>query len=279
MRAASRLDRTAVAKVAALLAGATNGAARDTAEAADEAVCAGHGLAQVTAVAEAAAGAAGASALIAAAAGAAAAATARASPPVTIVNFLARLCANPVAAGNITLRNYNLNPLGAVAGWVAVQDLIDQVLASLVGPLGLAIPAGHPLIARLQAAGCPPLTMQAAQDAAAAHAGVCDVIEVPVVFGPNEDDGRNVDGVTVDMINMVVMNDVCAVPFAYGPWDPHNNRDVFFHDLEGQLTGLGLTVRGIRTWLYHISMGGAHCGSNTLREIAPFRWWEYPNVP
>ncbi|QDE86275.1 protein-arginine deiminase family protein [Myxococcus xanthus] len=184
---------------------------------------------------------------------------------------------DPTSAMNphVRLMRYNL---GVIAGFTSVQDSIDRVLAQLIGPLGLAIPAGHALIEHARAAGCADATLLAAEAASAHNGGACDVIEVPVIFEPGENDPTKADAKTVNMVNMVVVNGRCIVPMAFGPTNPHTDVDEFEEALRADLTACGLAVEWINTWYYHLRKGGVHCGSNTLRQTAPFNWWLYPNA-
>lgn len=102
-----------------------------------------------------------------------------------------------------------------------------------------------------------------------------DVIEVPIVFMPNDEIRFLADALTAGMVNMLVINRHCIVPKPFGP--VVGGMDLFAEDLRSKLTALGLEVRFIDDWAeYHVNMGEVHCATNTLRKPDPSRWnwWE-----
>ena len=102
-----------------------------------------------------------------------------------------------------------------------------------------------------------------------------EIIEVPILYMPNEDNTSWADALTGGMVNMLVINKNCIIPKPFGPVIA--GVDVFEQELASQLTALGLTVRFIDDWLeYHVQLGEVHCGTNTWRKpAAPARWWEF----
>ncbi|HSU14586.1 protein-arginine deiminase family protein [Longimicrobium sp.] len=155
----------------------------------------------------------------------------------------------------------------ALRAWnTRVQARIDQVLAILEAEIGLD--------------------------------RVADVIEVPVIFHPENEHWNRAgagawdigDAVAVatsgDMVNMLVVNGTCIVPEARGPVDPDSNVDLFQDWLENALVDAGLGTLWIDCWEpYHEHHGEIHCGTNTLRRPADVagwlandpraRWWSF----
>ncbi|HET6148123.1 MAG TPA: protein-arginine deiminase family protein [Polyangia bacterium] len=102
-----------------------------------------------------------------------------------------------------------------------------------------------------------------------------DLIEVPIVFMPNDEIRFLADALTAGMVNMLVINKHCIVPKPFGP--VVGGMDLFAEDLRGKLTSLGLEVRFIDDWAeYHVNLGEVHCATNTLRKPDPskWNWWE-----
>jgi protein-arginine deiminase len=102
-----------------------------------------------------------------------------------------------------------------------------------------------------------------------------DLIEVPIIFMPNQHQRPFADALTGGMVNMLVINKTCIVPKPFGP--VVGGRDIFEEDLKAKLTPLDLTIRFIDDWFeYHVNLGEVHCATNTLRKPAPakWKWWE-----
>jgi protein-arginine deiminase len=112
------------------------------------------------------------------------------------------------------------------------------------------------------------------------------IIDIPVIFIPENAAWTTAGALTADMVNMLVVNDHCFVPYPYGP--RNGNRDLFEEAVTGALGTLGLTVHWVRDWYpYHAQKGEVHCGTNTLRRPAAgqplqtwlqsvaARWWEF----
>ena len=101
-----------------------------------------------------------------------------------------------------------------------------------------------------------------------------DIIEVPIVFMPNELEPNFTDALTAGMVNMLVINNHCIIPKPFGP--VVSGGDLFEADLESKLAPLGLTVRFLDDWHeYHVNLGEIHCGTNTLRQPRQVNWWEF----
>ena len=101
-----------------------------------------------------------------------------------------------------------------------------------------------------------------------------DLIEVPVIFMPNEWQPALADALTAGMVNMLVINHHCIVPRPFGP--VVRGLDLFEEHLRARLTPLGLTVGFLDDWFeYHVNLGEVHCGTNTLRSPDPskWKWW------
>ncbi len=112
-----------------------------------------------------------------------------------------------------------------------------------------------------------------------------DVIEVPVLFIPEDANWTVAGALTADMVNMLVVNNRCVVPKPFGV-ESNLGADLFEHDLRTKLNALGgLTVTFVDDWaLYQARHGEVHCGTNTLRRpanaatwaaSAAARWWEF----
>jgi hypothetical protein len=113
-----------------------------------------------------------------------------------------------------------------------------------------------------------------------------DVIEVPVIFMPSNIARTECSALTADMVNMLVLNEVCLVPKPYGP--VVRGIDYFEENLRRKFTESGLdnTLRPhfIDDWYsYHEGHGEIHCGTNTWRVPSDLkrwsaesaRWWEF----
>ena len=102
-----------------------------------------------------------------------------------------------------------------------------------------------------------------------------EIIEVPILYFPNEADPSWADALTGGMVNMLVINKHCIIPKPFGPVVA--GVDLFEQDLSAQLAALGLTLHFIDDWHeYHVNLGEVHCGTNTVRKpSAPARWWEF----
>lgn len=100
-----------------------------------------------------------------------------------------------------------------------------------------------------------------------------DIIEVPVLFIPNENFSNLADALFPDMVNMLVINNHCIVPKPFGP-TKLKGKDLFEEDLKGKLHS-SLTVNFLNDWEYHIRNGEVHCGTNTLRKPVNAKWWEF----
>jgi protein-arginine deiminase len=105
-----------------------------------------------------------------------------------------------------------------------------------------------------------------------------DIIDVPILYMPNEREPRFVDALTAGMVNMLVINRHCIVPKPFGPEVSGAPivADQFEANLRAALTPLGLTLGFVDDWFYHVRLGEVHCGTNTLRRPTAFpRWWEF----
>ncbi len=101
-----------------------------------------------------------------------------------------------------------------------------------------------------------------------------DVVQVPILYFPNEDQPLFHDALTAGMVNMLVINQHCIVPKPFGP--VVGTTDLFEQDLEDQLAGNGLTISFLDDWYeYHVALGEVHCGTNTLRTRDRAPWWEF----
>jgi protein-arginine deiminase len=106
-------------------------------------------------------------------------------------------------------------------------------------------------------------------------ATAADIIEVPILYMPNEEQPTLSDAITAAMVNMLVINGHCIPPRPFGP--VVGGVDRFEEDLRTNLVALGRTVTFIDDWeTYHVLSGEVHCGTNTLRRVRSNpRWWEY----
>ena len=103
---------------------------------------------------------------------------------------------------------------------------------------------------------------------------ITDIIDVPVIFWPNEHAPSLADALTADMVNMLVINKHCIVPKPFGPIVA--GKDLFEEDIKSKLVALGLTVKFLDDWSeYHVMNGEVHCGTNTLRAPTMAKWWEF----
>ena len=103
-----------------------------------------------------------------------------------------------------------------------------------------------------------------------------DILEVPILFMPNDSSPAFADALTTGMVNMLVLNKHCIVPKPFGP--VVGGTDLFEENLRSKLGRLGLTVKFIDDWHeYHVNLGEVHCGTNTLRKPVPakWKWWEF----
>jgi hypothetical protein len=103
-----------------------------------------------------------------------------------------------------------------------------------------------------------------------------DLIEVPMIFMPNQAQPIFADALTAGMVNMLVVNGHCIVPKPFGP--VLGGRDLFEEDLRSELLALGLTVSFLDDWYeYHVNLGEVHCATNTLRrpKAAQWKWWDF----
>jgi len=102
-----------------------------------------------------------------------------------------------------------------------------------------------------------------------------EIVEVPILYFPNEDEPVFADALTAGIVNMLVINRHCIAPKPFGPVVA--GRDLFEQDLRTRLAGLGLTITFINDWYeYHVLLGEVHCGTNTLRRpTRPPKWWTF----
>lgn len=120
---------------------------------------------------------------------------------------------------------------------------------------------------------------------------VNDVIEVPVVFFPDDKAFLTCSALTADMVNMLILDGRCVVPKPFGPVDHRNpvHFDMFEQWLRQEiLARLGAAAPALHfvdDWYsYHYLLGEVHCGTNTrrgpinrpqwLRSNAA-RWWSF----
>jgi protein-arginine deiminase len=101
-----------------------------------------------------------------------------------------------------------------------------------------------------------------------------DIIDVPIIYLPNDVSLAQADALTGGMVNMLVANKHCLIPKPFGP--VVGGKDLFEEDLKTRLAPLGLTLDFIDNWFeYHVSLGEVHCGTNTLRAPTQAKWWEF----
>jgi protein-arginine deiminase len=99
-------------------------------------------------------------------------------------------------------------------------------------------------------------------------------IHVPVIFKPG--DAGLAEALTADMVNMLVVNNTCVIPKAFGPVHPGPASDLFYDDLVAQLNAKapGLTLKPVDDWYtYHAVMGEIHCGTNVNRHPSSLSAW------
>jgi len=106
-------------------------------------------------------------------------------------------------------------------------------------------------------------------------ATAAEIVEVPILYMPNEHEPVYADALTGGTVNMLVVNRHCIAPKAFGP--EVAGVDLFEQSLRARLAALGLTSRFIDDWHeYHVNLGEVHCGTNTLRRPArPPTWWQF----
>ncbi len=101
-----------------------------------------------------------------------------------------------------------------------------------------------------------------------------DIIDIPILYFPNDRRPTMADALTGGMVNMLVVNKHCIVPMAFGPIV--GGKDLFEEDLQTKLSGMGLTIHMLDDWYeYHVMNGEVHCSSNTLRTPTKANWWEF----
>jgi protein-arginine deiminase len=75
---------------------------------------------------------------------------------------------------------------------------------------------------------------------------------------------------------MLVVNNTCVIPKAFGPVHPGPASDLFYDDLVAQLNAKapGLTLKPVDDWYtYHAVMGEIHCGTNVNRHPSSLSAW------
>lgn len=101
-----------------------------------------------------------------------------------------------------------------------------------------------------------------------------DIIDVPILYTPNDDLPDHADALSGGMVNMLVINKHCVVPKPFGP--VVGGKDLFEEDLQTKLGGMGLTIHILDDWYeYHVANGEVHCSTNTLRSPTKADWWEF----
>jgi protein-arginine deiminase len=106
-----------------------------------------------------------------------------------------------------------------------------------------------------------------------AETGLGDEEIVPVPFLHHAPYGKSV-AYQPGTVNGVYLSDA-----DWGAPDPHgpvvNGNDIFKTQHEAALGALGITVHFIEDfYLYHVSNGEVHCGTNSTRSSGSARWWE-----
>jgi protein-arginine deiminase len=118
-----------------------------------------------------------------------------------------------------------------------------------------------------------------------------DVIEVPVLFFPEDLAYTTCSALTADMVNMLVLDGRCVVPKAFGPIDhrPAVHFDMFEEslrqDIAASLGAAAPVLDFVDDWYsYHALHGEVHCGTNTRRGPADrplwlrsdaAKWWRF----
>jgi protein-arginine deiminase len=163
-------------------------------------------------------------------------------------------------------------PLYSAAGvtYVNVEVTVGDFLATGIPTLG---PRGSGLIAFNDA-------IQTKLDGVAtqfiSEIGVhpSDIIQVPIIYFPNDDNPSWADALTGGMVNMLVLGTTCVIAKPFGPQPAAG--DLFEIDLRAQLAAAGATARFVDDWYpYHVMQGEIHCGTNTLRDPREKKWWEF----
>ena len=100
-----------------------------------------------------------------------------------------------------------------------------------------------------------------------------DLIEVPIVYFPNDADPTVADALTGGMVNTLVVGTTCVMARAFGPETLAG--DLFQNYVSTELGAIGATAKFVDDWYaYHVMQGEVHCGTNTLRDPSFKKWWE-----
>jgi protein-arginine deiminase len=98
-----------------------------------------------------------------------------------------------------------------------------------------------------------------------------DIIDLPVLYKMGN---VGADAWTGNVVNMVVLGKHLAMPKPFGPVVA--GSCMFEREVKRLLEPHGLSCHFLDTWYtYHNQLGGAHCGTNVLREPLSSAWWDY----
>ncbi|XP_037534623.1 protein-arginine deiminase type-2 [Nematolebias whitei] len=99
-----------------------------------------------------------------------------------------------------------------------------------------------------------------------------DVIDLPILFKMNKDDGYGAVAYYPDMVNMIVLGKNLGIPKPFGP--RVNGCCALEAEMRSLMEGLGLKCTFIDDFAsYHQLLGEVHCGSNVRRKPFDFKWW------
>lgn len=101
-----------------------------------------------------------------------------------------------------------------------------------------------------------------------------DVIEVPVVFVPDNAAMTKASALTADMVNMVVMNNDLIIPKPFGPVTAGVDAFEDYLRIEIFQANPALVAHFVDDWYpYHARLGEIHCGTNTHRKPVNLANW------
>jgi protein-arginine deiminase len=171
-----------------------------------------------------------------------------------------------------------LDAAGFVHGWRAAEVSIRAFLTTGIPTLAFnARRAANVTAAALKTfndAAQSTINTERAKLESAIGVTAADIIDVPILYLPNDVSLAQADALTGGMVNMLVVNKHCLIPKPFGP--VVGGKDLFEEDLKTKLAPLGLTLDFIDDWFeYHVSLGEVHCGTNTLRAPTQAKWWEF----
>uniref|UniRef100_A0A3P9PDC9 protein-arginine deiminase n=1 Tax=Poecilia reticulata TaxID=8081 RepID=A0A3P9PDC9_POERE len=99
-----------------------------------------------------------------------------------------------------------------------------------------------------------------------------DIIDLPILFKLDEEDGSRAVAYYPDMVNMIVLGKDLGIPKPFGP--KVDGRCALETEMCSLMEGLGLRCTFIDDFSsYHKLLGEVHCGSNVLRKPFDFKWW------